>query len=545
MRSPLRRLLLLLATLALPVLVAIHAPLSLLAANKTEVLASEALRSLGLLTLAALLLTVVLAGLFRDLAKGALAAAVVLLVTLSYGHLYNILKPVQIAGVLIGRHRFLLPAGLAVIGVGLIALARSRKALGPVVARLSLAAAAVLSVTVLPVVRYASRQADVAPASAEVFTRDPANPEASAEELPDIYYIILDAHGRADTLRAVYRYDNTAFLDSLRRLGFYVADRSMSNYSQTALSLASTLNMTYLTELAESMGADSDDRRPAERMLNDSQVVRLAKDLGYRIVVYEAAAGFESLENADVTLAPTFDENRQEFALLSGLSLSPFEGMLLETTIGRVLFDFHVQRQNRLTPLYSDFHYQKHRQRILYQFESLPQIAEDPAPTFTFVHVMAPHPPFVFGAHGEEVPNAEAFSLQDVGCCSKRAYIEGYAAQIVFIDKLVEQTMAEILETSPELPIILLQGDHGPGANLDWRAPTDLGRLERMSILNAYLVPEHCRPELYPEISPVNSFRVVLGSCLGQAYPLLADESLFSTYWRPYDFVRVENEQLE
>ena len=45
MRSPLRRLLLLLATLALPVLVAIHAPLSLLAANKTEVLASEALRS--------------------------------------------------------------------------------------------------------------------------------------------------------------------------------------------------------------------------------------------------------------------------------------------------------------------------------------------------------------------------------------------------------------------------------------------------------------------------------------------------------------------
>src|SRR3972149_1199712 len=62
----------------------------------------------------------------------------------------------------------------------------------------------------------------------------------------------------------------------------------------------------------------SASRRPAERMLNDSQVVRWVKDLGYRIVVYETAADFESLENADVYLAPTFDENRQEFALLSG-----------------------------------------------------------------------------------------------------------------------------------------------------------------------------------------------------------------------------------
>jgi len=178
----------------------------------------------------------------------------------------------------------------------------------------------------------------------------------------------------------------------------------MSSYSQTALSLASSLNMTYLTDLAQSIGVDSDDRRPAERMLNDSQVVRLAKQLGYKIVLYEAAAGFESLEGGDVHLAPTFEENRQEFALLSGLSLTPFEGMLLETTVGRVLLDLHVQRQNRLTPLYSNYNYQKHRLRIPYQFESLPDIPNDEGLTFTFVHIMSPHPPFVFGEHGVHHP---------------------------------------------------------------------------------------------------------------------------------------------
>jgi hypothetical protein len=366
-----------------------------------------------------------------------------------------------------------------------------------------------------------------------------------SDPAPDVYYIILDAHGRADALRAIYGYDSNPFLDSLRRLGFYVADRSMSNYAQTGLSLASTLNMTYLTELAETMGPDSEDRRPAERMVNDNQVFRLARELGYRIVVYESGVEPEPRDTADVYLTPAFDESRQEFALLRGLSLTPFEGILLETTIGRVPFDFHVQQQNRLTPLYSDFHYQKHRRRILFQFESLPRIAEDPAPTFTFVHVMAPHPPFVFGAHGEEVPNSDAFSLQDVGCCSHQEYVEGYAAQIAYIDRLVVQTVAEILRTSPEPPMILLQGDHGPGASLDWRAPSDRGRLERMQILNAYYLPEHCRQELYPEISPVNSFRVVFGACLGGAYSLLPDESLFSTYWRPYDFVVVENDVLE
>lgn len=64
------------------------------------------------------------------------------------------------------------------------------------------------------------------------------------------------------------------------------------------------------------------------------------------------------------------------------------------------------------------------------------------------------------------------------------------------------------------------------------RVPSDLGRLERMLILNAYYLPEACRQTLYPEITPVNSFRVVFGACMGGDLPLLPDESLFSTYWR-------------
>jgi hypothetical protein len=47
------------------------------------------------------------------------------------------------------------------------------------------------------------------------------------------------------------------------------------------------------------------------------------------------------------------------------------------------------------------------------------------------------------------------------------------------------------------------------------RVPSDLGRLERMLILNAYYLPEACRQTLYPETTPVNSFRAVFDACLG------------------------------
>ncbi len=42
--------------------------------------------------------------------------------------------------------------------------------------------------------------------------------------------------------------DNRLFLDALRKLGFYVADRSASNYPRTVMTIASMLNMAYLDE---------------------------------------------------------------------------------------------------------------------------------------------------------------------------------------------------------------------------------------------------------------------------------------------------------
>ncbi len=43
------------------------------------------------------------------------------------------------------------------------------------------------------------------------------------------------------------------------------------------------------------------------------------------------------------------------------------------------------------------------RERILYLLDTVPQVAGDRAPTFTFAHILSPHPPFIFGENGEDV----------------------------------------------------------------------------------------------------------------------------------------------
>ena len=70
--------------------------------------------------------------------------------------------------------------------------------------------------------------------------------------------------------------------------------------------------------------------------------------------------------------------------------------------------------------------------------------------------------------------------------------------------------------------MIIIQGDHGPLPDLTEEAS------QRLPILNAYYLPGiQMDNVLYPSISPVNSFRVVLNSYFGQTLPLLEDRSYF------------------
>ncbi len=339
-----------------------------------------------------------------------------------------------------------------------------------------------------------------------------------APDAPDIYYIIVDGYARQDILKQLFNYDNSEFLNFLQQQGFYVAEDAHSNYDQTALSLSSSLNMMYLNDWVDkylgSEKATYDNRRPLYTMVIHNRLMQYLHHRGYKIVAFPTGYDFTEFKQADEYRVGTW-------------------------TLG--LFDTQLINNTALAVFLHQLPYIQHRARIRYVFDQLPQIADIAGPTFTFAHVISPHPPFVFDKDGNpriihrEYLLGDASHFRDAGG-TREEYIEGYRGQVQFVNHELEKIIPEILARSSRPPIIIIQGDHGSGSMLDWNSEANSNVQERMSNLNAYYFPDQDYQMLYPSITPVNSFRVVLDQYLGEKYPLLPDRVYFSLWDTPYNF---------
>lgn len=343
---------------------------------------------------------------------------------------------------------------------------------------------------------------------------------AGAASRPNIYYIVLDAYTRGDILKELFDYDNSTFLAELENMGFYIASKSYSNYSQTHHSFASSLNFSYLDHLAKEMGTGSSDREPLYRMIQDNRVMAFLKGHGYRIVTVSSGMWPTDIKEADRYIG--FKRSPSEF-LHVFLNTTPLP-LFLDLTIGVSEYDAH-------------------RERILHAFDSLARAPDEKGPFFLFAHIMAPHPPFVFGPNGEHVRPDYAFSLVDADRMrgesesAIRDYIRRYRDQLIFINIKTLETIQAVLCRSALPPVIILQGDHGSRAYADLDRPEASNFRENLAILNAYHLPGLDQSLLYPAISPVNTFRLLFREYFGAELELLEDKSFWNTWRRPYRFI--------
>jgi hypothetical protein len=337
--------------------------------------------------------------------------------------------------------------------------------------------------------------------------------------LPDIYYIILDGYARPDVMKRLFDFDAEPFLEHLESQGFYLANQSTANYCQTPLCLSCSLNGVYLDDLVRGLGTDQTELTD---LIGNNSFLATLKPLGYKFVTF--ATGFDPTEHprADVYLSP------HPFS-------SGFVRMLIDQSPLQVVWPGH----RGLTPA------MRSRQQITYVLDHLADVARNPEPTFTLAHMLCPHPPFLFGADGEDVSQRFLrYDLSGGGRSNGRfqypdEFRHAYRAQSAFITREIQQTIDRILATSAQPPIIIVQSDHGSELYLDRSSLSHSDVTERMTILNAYYFPEGRYDELYQTISPVNSFRVVLNTFFGATLDLLPDKSYFSTWTAPYHFVDV------
>ncbi len=334
----------------------------------------------------------------------------------------------------------------------------------------------------------------------------------NADDLPDIYYIILDSYARADLLQQAYKYENKSFISSLEELGFYVAKCSQSNYMRTDISLVSTLNMDYVQNLSEKFKPDTYNRTQLFELLKHSSVRKILEAAGYKTIAYETGFYWTEWDDADVYMGPS----------LLWSDLTSFEELLLNTTLLRFLEDSGKINVDQISS-------NQYRERTSFVLDSIPELVKYPGPTFAFIHIISPHPPFVFGPDGQ-LTDPGSFLNADKKYPAKE-YAIGYTNQVTYLNNRMEQILNTLIDKSTIPPIIILQGDHGP-----WMQPEN----KRFWILNAYFLSDH-NADLYSTISPVNTFRIVLNETLGTTYGLLADKSYFSPIPYIYDFKSYSN----
>ena len=479
--------------------------LSLLAFNAAEIRFSAGWRPL-VVTLLLITGVLLLARLMtREWHRAALAASFAVILFFSYGHVYNYLKQIVLLGEVVGRHRWLVPAWGVFFVAGLWWQFRHLQA--PQRSTYALNVVAVIAVA-LPLIQLSVAQFNQRGVPVNAKTNGSLADQQQVRR--DVYYIIMDGYSRDDTLLNFFGYDNRAFLNRLQAMGFYIAQCSRSNYPKTRLSLTSSLNMDYLPALGIT---DNDKTELAGRMIRFNKVRRLLEEAGYTTYAFETGFFWTEWESVDVYLS----KNSERFGPLSALQtfgqLTEFEATYLGTTALLAMIDLEPLLAQNLVAFINESPRQEHFDLVNYTLDTLPTLAAGPGPKFVFAHIIAPHPPYVFDEAGEFVPHIEDGS---------------YNAELEYLNARLEVLLAQIIDTSAVAPIIILQGDHaGPGTQ---ELP------ERLHILNAYYFPDGGETQLYPAISPVNSFRLLFDIYFGSEFGLVEDVNYHSISEDFFDF---------
>lgn len=504
--------------LAHPYLFALHPVLFLYVHNINQVSFTEALPALIGSAGLALAVLLVQRPLVKDAEKRALCASWFLVLFFSYGHFYALTKDWQFGGLDLNQDRYLIGLFLILWGPGVTLILRAAAASLRAWTRGANTAALVLvALSAAQIGLYNLRPENRAAAEPSGRTIDLAakvTPVSGEEPLRDIYYFIFDWHASAANLREFYGYDNSAFTDWLAEKGFYVAAESFANYPRTGNSMPSSLNLDYLDPVAEKMGRESDNWKPLYAMLQRHRAWQFLKSKGYAYV--HCGSWWE----------PT---RRNPYADLNiGRPIPEFLSLVTETTFAQpVIARFNLYDKEM-----------RHREAALSAFEELSKIPQMKEPTFTVAHILLPHPPFVFDREGRVV--TDKVEEKD----RKAAYVE----QLIYTDTRIRELVEKLLSGSEVAPVIILQADEGPYPDrfgkdqerFDWSGATPEELSEKLGILNAYYFPGAGRTELYPSVTPVNSFRLLFNRYFGTDLPLLPDKNyVMRDGRRIYDFLDV------
>lgn len=434
--------------------------------------------------LAEILIALVLYGLYLLVFRKPYVAGLSALLFILFLHVYGFVfdKLVVFDWITITHYK-LLPVFIFLAVYGAVLLSKQKSAVMRQISMLLVAVLAGLNLFNIAGAVPVEIQKAQAAAAARQATHETAQ---SGDNLPDIYFIILDEYAGFDALSQYWKYEGYhEFISFLEGKGFFVAEHSRSLTYDTLMEVSSRLNLR-----PYEYGTD-----PAKLFqdISDSMVMRELKSRGYTTVVFDGAS----------TIYPTKTEVIADHKIMydpkdgekGALFVDEYAVMLLDQTMFRVFADTYKA---------SDSTSAVYRGMILLTLSEMTQLDYVKSPKFVYSHILSPHTPFMFDEFGREVDVRNKYNWNF------------YLDQHKFITRQMQQVIEKILDQADPAnpPIIVLQSDHGarnhvigdPDAvNLE-NYPEEL----QYSILNALYLPGYDYSQLTDDMSPIHTFEVIL-----------------------------------
>ena len=266
--------------------------------------------------------------------------------------------------------------------------------------------------------------------------------------------------------------------------------------------------MEYLDKITKEVDRDSKNYHLLNKLLSDNEVMKKFSSYGYDIVNIGALWGPNgSFKNVKTNLCEFKEVNRD--------SLSR---QLIEKSIIMHFYEKHFE--------------QLRRDQIICTYNEIENTSEErTTPKFVFVHILSPHAPYIFGPNGENVSPGN--SLDSSPWNERNAHVD----QIKFVNKNLIELIPKLLN-SENKPIIILQGDTGAGYEIDWKSPSDVMVIERMSNLNAIYFPNKNYDKIN-NLTPVNTFRIIFNEYFDEENVLHENKNYWSNSEKPYTFVDI------
>lgn len=341
---------------------------------------------------------------------------------------------------------------------------------------------------------YAQKPTDVSTGGA------PEAQRLSYRPPPNVYFFMLDAYGRADRLYQEFGFDNTPFLQRLRRQGFVIPPDSQTAYPYTAASLPTMLQMHHVIDHGM---LDTQSVDPIVRGHNT--VVATFRSLGYRFAHAPSQLPnwtCDGSEDACIHASETY---------ASHLGVSQLAWAVLERTpVADLMRSVAPVHLNPLTA---------RRQFPLRVARAATNLTLR-RPVFTFAHVLLTHWPYLYLG-----PKCRLAATR--GKLGGKAYLQAVACT----NQNTEGAIALILRRDPHA-VIVLASDHGPDVSLpagpqsqwpsryvDWR----------FSNFVAMRLPRECRNDVPRRLFTPNIFRVVLNCLTDPDMPLVPNRRYFAT----------------